>query len=643
MDNEKQPSADDEIDLRELAASVLAGWKSVIASGVTCASLAAGYAILAEPSYRSEAVFELKTSGGGPRIPSEYAGLAAMAGVSVGGEQSEGIFDRLVGRDFILRLSQDLNLADDEYFNPSGPISALSITGIKLALGLITEDDVKSDADNSVVKTYLDAVAVTETKNGSIEVAVSHEDPERAALVANGIVDRVVFELAEEEKREQREQLSYLSDQLADALTEMEATKKAVADFALANSLASPAAFATRSELMFDFREDLRRAKEMATAVEELTSTMNAVADPSAPEYLELQRRVPIIDDVDFRRLIGVPEALDAWAWPPRERLGDFRSTLSDRIARIERSIEELRQEAELYASSTETLAALQREATVAEATYNVLIEQVKAQSLVTGYQGEMARFYQSATPPERPSSPKRALILALGGLVGLMLGVGIAILSALRSGRLYSLGSIVGETGARLTIKDVSPPNQLKGAARTPDTLSAADPTIADLIVDQSSSRSKATLISSTAPGLSPLTFALWIACGRREAGERVAIISLGETPPKSWPDASRSAIGEAECRDFGGVDIFYADEGRSQLHLLTGEDTHAVLTQDDRRYDAVIVAADDRHAASAARAFARHKPYSIALAKPGASLRRLIEAIRSVSTPDAVVSLSK
>lgn len=642
MNNKTQPD-EDELDLRELAASVLAGWKSVIASTALCASLAGGYAISADPSYRAEAVFELKASGSGPRIPPEYAGLASMAGISVGSDKSEGVFDRIVGRDFILRLSKDLSLVDDEYFNPSGPVSALSITGIKLGLGLITEDDVRSDADNNIVKTYLEAVTVTETKNGSIEVAVSHEDPERAALVANGIVDRVVLELAEEEKREQREQLSYLSDQLADALTEMEATKKAVADFALANSLASPSAFATRSELMFDFREDLRRAREMATAVEELTLTMNAVAEPGAPEYLELQRRVPIIDDVDFRRLIGVPEALDSWAWPPRERLGDFRSTLSDRIARIERSIEELRQEAELYASSSETLAALQREATVAEATYNVLIEQVKAQSLVTGYQGEMARFYQSATPPERPSSPRKALILGLGGLIGLLLGVCITILSALRSGRLYSVGSMLGETGARLAMQDVSPPDLLKGAAGPLDTFFTSASSIADLIVDQSSSKSKATLISSTAPGISPLNFALWIAVGRREAGERVAIISLGEAPPKSWPNSSQSAIGGATCRDFGGVEIFYAPEGGASFHLLTGEDTHAILTQDDRRYDAVIVAADDRHAASAARAFARHKPYSIALARPGASLRRLIEAIRSVSTPDAVVSLSK
>lgn len=645
--NSHPPPDDDEIDLRELMASIFSGWKTVLASVSIGAMLSAGYAVIADPVFQAEAIFELKASGGGPRIPAEYAGLASMAGISVGGDKSEGVFDRLVGRDFILRLAADLDLAEDEFFNPTGPISPMSLTGLKLALGFLTEADIRSDVDNKVVETYLRAVKVTETKNGSIEVTVSHEDPERAARVANGIVARVVAELAEEEKREQREQLSYLSDQLADALTQMEASKKAVAEFALANSLASPTAFATRSELMFNLREDLRRARDMATAVAELTATMNSVAAPGPSDYLDLQRRVPIIDDVDFRRLIGVPEALDAFAWPPRERLGDFRSTLSDRIARIERSIEELRQEAELYASSTERLAALQREATVAEATYNVLIEQVKAQSLVTGYQGEMARFYQSATPPERPSSPRRSLILALGGVLGLFVGAGLVLLSALRSGRLYTVGAIADEAGAGLVLRDVTLPGLRKGSLRPSDMSAAAQTALTDLLVDQSSSSAKATLVTATAPGLSALRVALGLALGRRELGGRVAILSLGEAPPLSWPESGQTTsdgvASGVECRDFGGVDILFARDGVSSLQLLTAEDLHRLLSPEDRRYDAVIVAADERHAASAARAFARHSPYGVTVARPGATLRRLLEAIRSIATPHAVVSLSK
>ena len=643
--NDSSMSNDDEIDLRELSASLLAGWKTIAASVVICASAAVVYAINVEPTYEATAVFELKSSKTAPGISSQYAGLASMAGISLGGTESKGVFDRVVGRDFILRLSGDVGLEGDEYFNPKVDVSAFSLTGLKSALGLEGEGDQSKDASDSITEVYLEAVAIDETKNGSIEVSVTHNDANRAAVIANAIVARVVKELSEEEKRTQSEQLTYLSAQLADALSEMDATQKSVADFALANSLSSQSAFASRSELMFSLREDLRRTQEMARAVDELSAVMSSSSALSSSDYLEMKRTSPIIDDVDFRRLIGVPEALDAWSWPPRERLSDFRSTLADRMARIERSIADLRKEAELYATSTEKLATLQREATVAQATYNVLIEQVKAQSLITGYQGEVALFYQSATTPDLATSPKKKLIGALGIVIGAILGAMIAIISSIRSGKIYTLTSIFEASGATLRLKTTSlsklTPNDLASMAKRLPSLS--DVSLNELHIAQAMSQSKVVAFCATGHTISPMAAALWMALLHKMSGKSVAVLCFGEKPPSLGAAVTGTLNDTADLFKFEGVDILMPKSDMMIARMITSQDLHELLAEQDRRYDLVIVAATFDQTLNVVRSFARHSPFLVLLAKPAATLKNILEAVKLISPPHAVVSFCK
>lgn len=637
--SETQNSDDDELDLREVTASLISGWKLFAISSAICASLSVVYAVTATPTFEAKAVFELKASSHGPSIASEYTSLASMAGISLAGKDSKGVFDRLAGRDFILRLSSDANLEDDPYFNPQEEISPFSFSGIKLTLGLTVEDGVKPDANDSITSSYTRSVKVRETKNGSIEVSVTHTDAQRSAIIANAIVARVVKELSEEERKSQSKQLAYLSEQLADALSEMEATKKSVADFTLANSLSSPSAFAARSELMFELREDLRRTQEMAVALDELSRTMSSPAALSSTEYMGLKETSPIIDDVDFRRLIGVPEALDAWSWPPKERLGNFRNTLADKMAKIEESIHEL------YASSTEQLATLRREATVAEATYNVLIEQVKAQSLITGYQGETALFYQSATPPERPTSPKKMLITALGIVIGLVIGAMISIITALRGGRVYTEQSIAEASGASLSLKtmSLSKIKPMEASALLKSLLSVKDHSLNELLIAQSISSSKVTIVGSTAPSISPLIAALWLALLRHEHGKKVAVMSLSGQSPHSMKALSSPLQDLASVFDFGGVDFILPNSEHSAVSMITSYDVHALLSEADKRYDLIILASSQEQTPNAFRAFSKYGPFTVALAKPGVTSRKLLEALKLISRPSVALSYCK
>ena len=658
---------EDEIDLRELFASLWAG-KFVI--GIVTALALAGavvYALTADEEYQSAAVFELKSQQSGPRLPSQYSDLAALAGLGGLGQQSQGVFDRLAGRDFAGRLAADLDLASDPYFNPPEGDEPSALTAVKdsvldfvkSALGedATAGDEVVDTTDplDKIFKVYSEHVSVSDTKNGSIEVRVTHEDPRRAARVANAVVARVISELETERRAEQREQLDYLSAELGAALQEADRTKRAVADYALANSLGAQGEFTQRSQVMFNLREELKSTQEMQSAIRDISEMLSGSEALTGDDYALLRQKRPVVDDVDFRRLLGIPEALNAWVWPSARRAEDFAVTLEDRLARLTRSLEELRAEAEAYAEATEILAGLEREAKVAEATYNVLIEQVKAQALMAGYEGETAIVYQSAVPAAEPSAPKKSLIVALGGVLGIFAGSALALLFAMRRGVYHTAASLRDGIAAPLTVaapRLASAGLGLERALRRAGKLRSAG--LTELEVDVAQREGAPVLVSSTGPRVKSLPAALWAAqalgAGHTwdvsgDAQGRVALLVLGERLP-SGADFERHAATGLMRAEAQGIEIYMPAAGVSVAQVLAGP-TLDTLTATGVGGDAgggrtrLVVAASFDASAAAARALAPKNPYHLAITRAGRTLRAQVERLRQARAIDANVSV--
>ena len=73
-------------------------------------------------------------------------------------------------------------------------------------------------------------------------------------------------------------------------------------------------------------------------------------------------------------------ETISAWSWPNIETIDAVSATLRDRIKRLNIDIANIEENAQIYATSAEDLAKYTRDKDW-EATYTVLIEQVKSQS----------------------------------------------------------------------------------------------------------------------------------------------------------------------------------------------------------------------------------------------------------------------
>ena len=233
----------------------------------------------------------------------------------------------------------------------------------------------------------------------------------------------------------------------------MEKAQKNLKNYALANSSLAQENFISDSLRLDEIRMERRKVSEIAdllSIIERLI--MSGKLDDSS--YEALRSTYPLLDDIEFRRILGMSETISAWTWPEIELIEAVTTTLRDRIKRLDSDINNIEKNAKIYAASAEDLAKYTRDAKISEATYTVLIEQVKAQSLAAGFKPETFKVFEYATPPLNPISPKRNLILAAGMVFGTFIGCAFALLNSIRRNVYYSRSTLLSNVNADLALK---------------------------------------------------------------------------------------------------------------------------------------------------------------------------------------------
>ena len=94
------------------------------------------------------------------------------------------------------------------------------------------------------------------------------------------------------------------------------------------------------------------------------------------------------------------------------------------------------------------------RDVKIAEATFTVLTEQVKSQSLAAGFKPDTFKVFSYANQPLHPSSPNILLLLILGAVLGFFLGCISSLFIAARKGVFYTKSSLISESSAALVLR---------------------------------------------------------------------------------------------------------------------------------------------------------------------------------------------
>ena len=623
MQDYLKPESNDEIDLRELFITLWA-YKLFIACACALGIVFGGYyALNAEKEFTSTAIFKIDQSmSGGISLSGELGTLASLAGFGGGIAASILPTDQVTGRIFIEKLDAKLNFQVDPHFNTYNPnsLDPLWKSLIKRAIGWQKSSiDPQEAIWQGIVAKYTKSIALDETPDGAVKIVVTHVNPQRAAEISNTIMDEIISTLENKKNTEQDAQLSYLSNTLAKALSDLEASQSSLKQFALENSALPLESFAARSLQLDGLREQLSRTTELYDAVVALSSILqNKTTDQK--NYLALRQQFPIVDQVEFRRVLGQNEIISSWSWPEASSVDAVFDTLTERKNRLQSQINASQIDAERSGLALETYAKLEREAKIAEATYTVMIEQVKAQSMASGYRPDRTEVYEYASPSINPSEPKRSLILALGAVLGLFVGTALSLALALRRGVYYSKNSLIAgaQAGITASVSALLPVRNKSLNDLNTMLIKKPRPVLRDLAVEIHKSSVKQVVVTASRTKLTGNDVARALASYMQSDTVKVAVVDFSSRAKKLGIDLERLSVGSFVVAESAGhISILRPDGDLAAMELLSQRSFWKNIQSLNSTFDLVLLCADNSDAITLLSALEGKKMFHITIAK--------------------------
>ena len=628
----------DEIDLGELFITLWA-YKLLIA-GTSALGIMLGnyYALNADKEFSSTAIFKLDLGkSGNASFSGQLGALASIAGFGSNINTPTLPVEQVNGRIFIQSLDAKLNFQADSYFNTYNPnsVDAKWKSLIKRAIGWQKLSTNAQEAIwQGIVAKYSKNVVLDETDDGSIKIVVTHVKPERAAEIANAIMDKIISDTKNKKDRQLDQQLSYLSNTLAKALSDLEVSQSNLKEFALENSALPLESFAAESLQLDALREQFSRASELHEAVAALLLILqDKTTDKN--NYLTLRQRFPIVDQVEFRRVLGQNEIISSWSWPDFSTVSAVFDTLSERKSRLQSQINASQKNAERSGMALEAFAKLEREAKIAEASYTVLIEQVKAQSMAAGFRPDQTEVYEYASASINPSAPKLNLILALGAVLGLFMGAALSLVFALRRGVYYSKNSLKIGAQARLSasLKTLLPLRNKTLDNVNTILMKKSHAVLRDMAVEIHKSATTQVLVTSSRAKMTGNDVARALASYMQSDTSEVAVINFSTRPKKLDIDSKSLSVGSYVVTErTGQISVLRPDGDLAAMELLSHKDFWEKTHSLNSTFDLVFLCADNDDAISLLSALEGKKTFHITLARTKHTKSSTLAQMRSL-----------
>ncbi|MDB4078054.1 Wzz/FepE/Etk N-terminal domain-containing protein [Amylibacter sp.] len=629
----------DEIDLREFLIFLWAYKLLIVSTCILGISYSLYYFQNAKKIYTSAAIFKLdQEEAMGFSFNKKTLGpLASIAGISDSVTSSELPIDKVRGRVFIQKLDAQINFQTDPYFNTYNPklVDPSWKSFIKRTIGWPKPStDVQEAMWQSIVRAYSKNVVLDGTKEGSAKVVVTHVNPHRAAEIANAVMNTIISTAKIKKTTKADLRLSYLSNTLAKALGDLEIAQSRLKEFTLQNSALPLESFAAGSLELDALRLQLKRSTKLHDAVAALSLMLqNKTVDRD--DYLELRQQFPIVDQVEFRRVLGQNEIISSWSWPKANSVDAVYDTLSERIKRLQSSIDASQKAAERSSIALATYARLERDARISEATYTVLIEQVKAQSVTSGYQPDNTEVYQYASATINPSAPKRNLILSLGAFLGLFVGITFSFILALCRGVYYSRKSLKTGAQARLTFNVRTLLHLRDRSLNDLNTIfvKKPHPILRDIAVEIHKSGLTQIVVTSLRSRISGDDTARALASYMQSDTMKVGLINFSLGAKKLDIEFERLSVGSFVVSErVGHLSVLRPDSDLGAMELLGQKGFRESIQSLNSTFDLVFLSADNDDTISLLNALEGQKVFHITLARTRKTKSVTLTQMRSI-----------
>jgi len=626
----------DEINLGEVLITLWAHKLLILFTTALGVILSVYFILNTDKEFTSKATFKSDLGSKNSILPKDLGKLIDLSGGSNNFGVSTLPTDQVTGRIFIETLDKKLNFQADPYFNTYNPKSVDPVwkSFIKQIIGLQkTPVDAQEAMWQSIVANYVTNVELNETPDRSTEIIVTHDNAIRAAEIANVIMNEIINFNKQKKKKDQEQQLNYLSEKLANALNDLEITQFNLKKFTLENSALPLEDFAKKSFLLDGLREKLIETSELHDAVARLLLMLKNKST-SYENYLNLRDQFPIVDQVEFRRVLGQNEIISFWSWPEVTTVAAVLDTLTERISRLKSQINASQIDAERSSEALEIYSKLEREATISKASHTVLIEHVKAQSMLAGYVPDNTEVYEYASASINPSAPNRSLLLTIGAVLGLLLGGILSIILASHRKVYYSKNSLIAAVTAHYT-SSASTLMPLRGKSlQDIDTILTKKPrsVLRELAVEVHKSNTNQVVVTSSRGKLTGNDVARALASYMQSKTTKVAIINFSSKMNNLDIDAENLSIGSfTVIESAGNVFNLRPSSTFESMELLSQKDFSKKIQSLHSNIDLLFLCADNTDAISLLSALHEQKPFHITLAKTKQTKSTTLAQMRS------------
>ena len=612
---------DDVIDLGALL-SVLWRGKWIIGFITVLAVLAGGYYayVAATPLYTAKSVVMLETRE--ERVTDLESVIGGLSGdSSVINSEAEV----LRSRSLLKKVVAQLNLERDPEFNAAlrppewqdqvkarirGAIASLLPATPDTAPAVDEYPDAQTEA---LVNALLARLTVRNIPQSLVfEITVKTEQPQKSARIADKVAELYVLNQIEVKFEATEQATTWLTERVTQLQTELELAESRVKDFTASTALVNAESLQAQERQLKELRDRIQAMQLSATNVQARVEALRSAETP--------EDQAASANDSRLTRLLqdasSDPAAMTAFDLRYQQIIdrGELElSRANSQLAALSTSRDEMQTQIETQGQDLIRLQQLTREAEASRLLYEHFLSRLKETAAQEGIQQADSRVLSQAVPPAVPSEPRKSLVLAMAGMLGLMLGVGLVLIREARKNTYRTARDLELSTG--YTVMGQVP---LLPARKRRDTVTylATKPTSAaaeairnlrtSIMLSNVDRPPKVIVTTSSIPGEGKTMLSLALAQNFSGMGKKVLLIEgdirrrvigqyLGQAPKDGLLSvlSGTQPLSELVVHDDGiGADILIGEKtSANAADIFSSESFARLLAEAKREYDLIVL----------------------------------------------------
>ena len=455
---------DDTIDLFALLNTLWRG-KLFIFAAMALASLVGIYFayVASVPTYSSTAVVILETD---KASPIDLEGV--VGGLSGDSTEVKSEIEVLRARTLMARVVDRLDLINDPEFNASLQEAGLmdrvkrQIVGAILGgIGMIDETAAQpsagsslSEAENErrtrdrVISALLNKITIRNVTGSLVfQVTATSTSPTKSALLADTLVELYIINQIDVKFQAMEQATAFLSNRVAELKADLEMAEANIADFNANTDLVS-------LEIIKDAELELNGLRQRSDVARQTLSEFEtlraAFTDAISVEDKASVARDGRLDEMaaSIANGAGSQDAFDRRYAVLQLRVEQNFESAAAQVSALASAERDLEDRIAFQSRDLIALQQLTREAEATRVLYEYFLTRLKEISAQQGIQQADSRILSSAVLPTRPTTPRKARILALSLILGALIGALLVILNDMRKKGFKTAEELEAHTG---------------------------------------------------------------------------------------------------------------------------------------------------------------------------------------------------